>query len=405
MTLSPEQDKALSAIEDWHRSGENWEFRLGGFAGTGKTFLLQHFINSTSTKPICCTPTGKAASVLQSKLGDDAEVSTIHKLLYTPLFQSSPELDLLEKQLEDEPGKQEIIDAIVAEKKKLAKQDLKFSLKGGDLKGEFIIVDEASMVSEEMYNDFKDAGCKVLFVGDPGQLPPVKDKGWFIGGKLDAMLSSVQRQALDSPIIELSMEIREGKVSKGKYSGPDCRILDKSAVTYEDWLSADQVITGRNRTRHKINRFFRSKLGFEGDLPCKGEKLICLKNERAHSFNFINGLQFVSTSDTKLDEVCGEFYIDLDCGEDEDLVDVFFYDHHFRANYDDTLVPLPFVKRRRMRELDFAYAITAHKSQGSEWDSVLIADDKMQIKQKDFRKRWLYTAVTRAKEQLLWVQD
>ena len=80
-----------------------------------------------------------------------------------------------------------------------------------------------------------------------------------------------------------------------------------------------------------------------------------------------------------------------------------FYRYPFQVHYDVNAVEEPWQSRSGLREFDYAYAITVHKSQGSEWARVLIADDGMQSGNKEFRKRWLYTAVTRAKQELVWL--
>ena len=405
MKLTAEQQQALDKIHNWLNQNDDWEFRLGGFAGTGKTFLLQHLINTYNKKVLCCAPTGKAASVLKSKL-NGIEVITIHKALYQPVSPSSSEIDrLIELSIKD-PGNAEIHKKIEEEKKRLAELKVGFSLKMSTeiSPGQLVIIDEASMVTKQMRNDLKNTGSKVLFVGDPGQLPPVGDGGWFVNGELGFVLQTVQRQALDSPIVRMSMEIRDGTISKKDYSDGLCRIISKKQIDGQEWLSADQVITGRNSTRYRLNRFFRNKLGYSGELPNSGEKLICLKNEEINGEILTNGVICEAISNARFDEMLRKNLIDLEY-ENNTMIDVEFYDYHFRANYQNDLVKDPWFFRKDMREFDYAYAITVHKSQGSEWGKVIIADDKMNQRDKEFRKRWLYTAVTRAKEELIWVQD
>ena len=387
---------------------KDWEYRMGGFGGTGKTTTIGGVIDSTKhDKIVVCAPTGKAASVLTKKL-DGREVMTIHKALYNPIEPSQKKLEELHKAMKDNPDDKAARIAYEQERKASGERKLGFSIKAEPVidRKTFVIVDEASMVNTQMREDLHETGAKVLFVGDPGQLPPVGDGGWFVKGKLDSCLKSIHRQALESPIVRLSMKIREGSFSRADFQTPDCRITRKSegTVSPDDWMSADQIITGRNFTRHKINRFIRKRLGRTNFLPVKDERLICLKNENVMGVSFINGLQCVALSDAVWDEEKQQNIIDILIDEKE-IEDVPFYDYHCRKNYDGSILEAPWNTRRNMREFDFAYAITCHKSQGSEWDSVIIADDYMNRKDKEFRRRWLYTAVTRAKSKLLWVQD
>jgi exodeoxyribonuclease-5 len=408
MSLTDEQNKALKKIKEWMNNKDQWYFKLGGYAGTGKTFLIQHLVNEEFKNAICCAPTGKAASVLKKKIS--VPVGTIHSLLYQPIIPQSFLLQSLVEKLLNYPDKAHkdaklLVDAIAREKKKLAERKIGFVSKDTDAiyPGRLVIVDEASMVTKQMFEDFHNTNCKALFVGDPGQLPPVGSSNWFVDTDFDAKLNCVQRQALDSPIIRMSLDVRQDKFNRLNYQTGDCRMIRKSDMTHKDWQSADQILTGRNVSRHKINRFFRKQLGHEGTLPNAGEKLIFLKNELHKGRGIINGAQCISESATT---VIGEgdakqYFIDL--LYDEELLTVEFYNYHCESNYIQSLVEEPWQERQELRELDYAYAITVHKSQGSEWDKVILADDKMQENSEEFRRRWLYTAITRAKKEFLWV--
>ncbi len=74
-----------------------------------------------------------------------------------------------------------------------------------------VIIDECSMVDEELGKDLLSFGTKVLVLGDPAQLPPIQGGGFFTAAEPDAMLTEVHRQAQDDPIVRMSMDIREGR--------------------------------------------------------------------------------------------------------------------------------------------------------------------------------------------------
>src|ERR687894_2958789 len=179
MTWSPQQDSALKAVAEWLRRGEPQVFRLFGYAGTGKTTLARHIAEGVEGEVAFGAYTGKAALVLRSK--GCSEASTIHSMIYR-------------SRESDEGGPQFVLNRQSA----AAKADL-------------IIIDECSMVDEELGRDLLSFRRPVLVLGDPAQLPPVKGGGFFTEREPDAMLTEVHRQAQDSPIIRLSMAVRAGE--------------------------------------------------------------------------------------------------------------------------------------------------------------------------------------------------
>lgn len=415
MQLSHEQTIALDAIHAWAKEG--WRssvtapyFVLAGYAGTGKTTLLQYFVNQQSEPVTCCAPTGKAASVLEKKL-TNARVSTVHAALYKPVPPSTKNLERLEAELARHPNDEDMKRAVEREKKRLAKKDISFGLKDESDRlinpGQLVVIDEASMVTRRMHQDLLNTHARILYVGDPGQLPPVEDKGFFQTHQPNAMLSQIQRQALDSPIIRISMRIRNGEDIERTYSdSPNMpfRKLPKQEFIGERWLEYDQVITGKNESRRKINRYFRGKKGFKSWWPEDGDKLICLKNDSETEIYYINGILGTSVSkalySSEFQEIIGDIFY-----EDRIVNGVIFYRYPFQVHYDKNATEEPWQVRQAagMKEFDYAYAITVHKSQGSEWDRVILADDDFTIGGREFRKRFLYTAVTRAKQELVWL--
>jgi hypothetical protein len=182
---SPNQEVALDAVTTWFADPAGPQvFRLFGYAGTGKTTLAIEIANRIGSKGnnkvLFAAFTGKAALVMQSK-GCTA-ASTIHSLIYT--------LD------EDSTG--EMPRFVLNEASALADAKL-------------LIIDECSMVGAELAHDLLTFKVKVLVLGDPAQLPPVKDAGYFTECEPDAMLTEVHRQAQGNPIIRLSMDIRAGR--------------------------------------------------------------------------------------------------------------------------------------------------------------------------------------------------
>ncbi|MCU0732158.1 MAG: AAA family ATPase [Hyphomonas sp.] len=163
-SFSPQQDAALKAVAAWLRNpGRQQVFRLFGFAGTGKTTLAQHFAGGVDGPVLFGAFTGKAAHVMHKKGCRGAR--TIHSLIY--------KLD--DDQMTYEP---------------------KFRLNpDSDVAGaELVIIDEVSMVGEDLGRDLLSFGTPVLVLGDPAQLPPVKGQGFFTEAEPDVMPTPTSRR-------------------------------------------------------------------------------------------------------------------------------------------------------------------------------------------------------------------
>ena len=398
ITLSHDQEAAVARIREW-RHGDDQSFTLGGYAGTGKTTIIRAIIEGESNV-VCATPTGKAAAVLGGKLnGLNVEVGTLHSLLYRPVEVTEEMVTAAED--ERDALRAVGLDTTLVEKrierliKKLEEGSCEFGLRNDPEFKPLVIVDECSMVGDRIESDLRAIAGKILFVGDPGQLPPVEGTEFFERNRPDVVLETIHRQAADSAILRMAHAVRNGERFDG-WNETDCVIGDVGDLDLI--LSADQVITGKNETRRRLNKLVRKARGFSGKYPQKGERLICLRNE--HGRGLINGVGAVAASDCQLDE-----WMDLS-------MDVSYEDRLFRGLPIDPFAfecyANPKLTRRDMpptpdSQFDFGHCITVHKSQGSEWDHVLVWDDKMRRHDREARKRWIYTAATRAAKRLTWV--
>lgn len=362
---SPQQNEALSKAAAWLRLRYQPSFYLGGFAGTGKSTLAKHLAAQADGKVAFAAFTGKAARVMRSK--GCAGASTIHALIYWT-------------EMDTKTGKSSIT--------RKSRADLEGVV--------LIVIDECSMVDEEMGRDLLHFGIPVLVLGDPAQLPPIRGAGFFTSGQPDYMLTEVHRQAADSPIISLATAIREGRSLPGAMQVPGLTIVHQRDLDPTLVTSADTVIVGRNDTRQKYNRRLRELLGFTASTPYAEEPLICLRNDREKKI--ANGEIFLAHSDGK---PSGR-YVSVKLTQPEDpsrkpfVVDIrkeFFVD-------DKAATQMPFKTLRGSQQFTYGYAITCHKSQGSQWPSVCVFDESQAFEE---RARWLYTAVTRAAENLTLV--
>ncbi len=360
MEWSPQQDAALKAVSAWLNDKRGPQvFRLFGYAGTGKSTLATHLAAGVK-RVVFAAFTGKAALVMRKRGCEGA--STIHSLIYW--------------REEEKAG----------EPKFLLNEDSAVKL------ANLVVIDEVSMVGEELAHDLLSFGTKVLVLGDPFQLPPVKSEGYFTNVEPNIMLTEIHRQARDNPIIHMSMDIREGNgLDYGTYGGS--KVIRRRDVEQFEVLEADQIIVGLNRTRQQYNSRVRHLKGIESDKPTVGERVICLRNNRIK--NLLNG-QMWKVSEVK-SKGRGEMEMMLDpddAGMRSAMALIHTHENFFQGKEEE----FSWEERRRFDEFTYGYSITCHKSQGSQFDNVYLFDESAAFKSD--RDRWLYTAVTRAAERI-----
>ena len=397
--LTDDQIKADKLIEDWFLHSTKQIFVLAGFAGTGKSTLLQHTVCNTlklvpDESAAFVTPTGKAATVLIRK---GVPASTLHRLIYQSITE--------EKEIELN-GKKVKIEKLSFKRRESIDKSIRL-----------IILDEASMVSDPVLRDLTEFGVKLLLCGDNAQLPPVEGVNTYLRTP-DYTLREIVRQQLGNPVIRLSELAREGKyIPYGRY-GESALVLSKRIFGGERrknyLLKADQIICGINKTRKMINDEIRALRGL-GALPQSGDKLICTLNnweqfiDGEYKFNLVNGIigtaydpfydgssgiGFMQFKPDFLDDFCPEA-IPFDSGIFTE--GNYFYKHgdYFEKFNDEGEATGAFTLNR----FEFGYCISCHKAQGSEFDNVVVFDERYAFKED--KNRWLYTAVTRAKKKLV----
>jgi exodeoxyribonuclease V len=366
--FTPHQNQALTAVAGWLKAkpgegGAPQVFRLFGYAGTGKTTLARHIADGVDGEVKFAAFTGKAALVMRSKGCDGA--STIHSLIYRT------------RESGVEQPSFELWDEAPASK------------------AELIIIDECSMVDAELGRDLLSFGVPLLVLGDPAQLPPIAGAGFFTEHEPDAMLTEVHRQAADDPIVHLSMLVREGqRLEPGRWG--DTEVVRRADLDPARVLDADQVLVGRNATRRAYNVRLRERRGFDDPLPLAGDKLVCLRNNRKKSL-FNGGLWTVKERGLGR----SRSLITMRLNPDEDFglrggkaVKVTVRPECFLGGIE----AFDWQQRKKYDEFDYGYVLTVHKSQGSQWDDVVLFDESFAFP--DGRDRWLYTGITRAAKRL-----
>ena len=402
MKLSPQQDKAALAIRDWYENRPKQQvFYLGGYAGTGKTTSARYFAEHIDGHVTYAAFTGKAAHVLRRKGCEGA--TTIHRLIYQPKGAlRDPEVEGLRRKLRgllSLPDEQQTEDVkLRAERleKKIAKleekEQLAFGLKEEtDLRrSALLIVDECSMVGEKIARDLESFGVKILVLGDPAQLAPVRGVGYWTNRKPDFLLTEIHRQASDSPVLWLATQIRQRKTLRpGDYGSS--RVVKRGTLGPADGLTVDQILVGRNKTRHATNKRMRELLGHTEPLPVKGDRLVCLRNN--HDLQLLNGSLWTVEGSAQADEKTVSLMLQAD-DEDRTLCCDAWVDM-----FGSGKSPRSWFESEGAEDFDYGYALTTHKAQGSQWNDVLVVDESSSFGSHAWR--WLYTAVTRASDKVL----
>jgi exodeoxyribonuclease-5 len=344
--LTEEQKNAILFIRENYKKSKF--ISMGGYAGTGKSTCLKEIAKFFPSFAICAY-TGKACNVLKRKGVYTAE--TIHSTIYDVKTDEN--------------------------------NDPVFTLKRKNNIGcGGFIVDESSMVSEEIFDNLLWYSLPIIFIGDHGQLEPI-GTDFNLMKNPDIKLETIHRNA--NNIAKFADYLRKGGEAV-KYESPDNTVIikKKGSIAVDEMKNSDQIICAYNKTRLSINNFMRKQYKFEDKIN-PGEKIICLKNNR--NLGIFNGMQVV------VESIRGRRLIFRnDLGKKFDiLVD---------SNQFGVEKLLESANRdSEQGYFDYAFCITCHKSQGDEWNKILVLEEKSSIWD---HKRWAYTAASRAREGIIW---
>jgi len=395
MNLTEDQKNAIAGVVEWYKGDKSKLLTMGGFAGTGKTTLISSIRDVLPTVNIAFVCyTGRASSVLRRKLKGSSfskgrdYCGTIHRLIYEPV------VDAKTKKITGWTRKEKI-------------------------EHDWIVIDEASMVSEEIYHDLASYGVPIFAVGDHFQLPPLR--GDFNLMKDPTLrLEKIHRQAEDNPIIRLSMIIRdEWKIPYGIFGDNVVKVygddpLVEKFLSHAGDYSDTMILCGFNKTRVELNEGIREEFGY-GKEPVRGERVICLRNNPfAKRCPIFNGELGTVVNCTPHGKKGFRMQIGMD-GESDN-----YYGYAYRRNFGNVTPDLSSrdvevesyntkqgkVKSfRKMDHFDFGYALTVHKAQGSQMPRVMVIEQPCDLWKGEIWARWLYTAVTRAMKELLVVKS
>lgn len=388
MVLTAKQEEALKIAIKRYKNKEPYTC-IAGYAGAGKSTLVQFIIAALELNPkydVCyVTYTGKASIVLKEKGCPNAQ--TAHRLLY----QSYPRSDgsfYHKPRRPIEPYK-------------------------------LIIVDEVSMIPKDMWELLLSHHIHVIALGDPGQLPALTEQNGVLD-KPHIFLDEIMRQAQDSEIIRLTMDIRAGKPLK-YFKGEEVQVLPAIEEVDGLYTWADQIIVATNANRKYVNHFMRKTLlNTEDPLPIDGDRIICLRNDWDNisaandvtvngSTGIISNIKYDNSNPFFPNSMKADFLLDCYTDEDVDNSPVDLYFRNIPMDYKLFNEGEPSINKDNFRkipkgwhpkEFDYAYAITCWKAQGSEYGKVLVFEEGFPW-DKETHIKYLYTAATRAIDKLV----
>lgn len=388
--LTKMQKKWFNIIYEWYFDSKYYHsyIIMAGYAGTGKSTILGYLVDEFHKKSIsiaCATFTGKASYVLSTKIRNYSNnyIGTIHGLIYKPVINKDGLLSHFERR--------QFIDYDV------------------------IIIDECSMIDEKIFKDLLSFNVPIIFIGDSAQLPPVSSDHFNIFENTEFELTEIHRQAEKSPIIQLSMRIRNGEYIECGNFGKGCAKMSWHDIRAQKTLynhnpkDDDIILCGMNKTRIALNKMIRKKEHFNRPEPELNDKIVCLQNN--HNLGVMNG-QIGFVEDIQLFEnfafimkMSSGNYITNHCvfkkGFDK-LSQKLYYETINKSKIKNKLKEAHFEK---LDLFDFGYALSVHKSQGSSWNRVILIEERNSYQSDDDFCKWYYTGVTRSENKLLIIED
>lgn len=404
--LVEDQKCVCDIFDSWYhqkKRGDNAILRIGGVAGTGKSALIKYLIDAYGFDASDCYVvafTGQAVNVLRQK---GIMAKTIHSS-----FMHGQDVPVYDKN--HKPMFNRGIP--IMRTKYVPIKRLPSSVK-------LIICDEASFLPEDLQDVIKAYNVPILETGDPIQLPPVTGRQCFNMNNLDYFMTEIMRQEANSEIIKLATAIRNYQPIDFTDYYQQVRFLTAKPTLNETFWRyrpffkhADIIVTSTNKQRSEITDLYRSSIvGADSPFPMKGERMICRRNDwnlTLGPFPLTNGTIGTAinrVSRSMVDSTTGEYTMDFK----PDFIDDDYFDN---LTCDTKFLRMPFGNKdaemsyydriKPAKKFEYAHAITCHLVQGYEAPNVLFMDS-LGGRDPEYRMRIRYTAVTRARERLVYM--
>ncbi|PKA84267.1 exodeoxyribonuclease-5 [Ulvibacter sp. MAR_2010_11] len=446
-TTTPKQDVALQLLAGFITNDNHNEiFLLKGYAGTGKTTIVGTLVKNlwkAKKSAVLLAPTGRAAKVISNY--SNKEAFTIHKKIYYPKSKKGGGVSFtLQK------NKHRNVIFIVDEASMIP-----------DINSESKLFENGSLLDDLMQYVYSGHRCKLLLIGDTAQLPPVKlaispalDKhtleNYYSKQVIELEMDEVVRQQQDSGILinatEMRSRIEDGLFEAFKFTElgyPDVirpldgqELMDAIQDSYSTLGNEDTVIIVRSNKRANLyNQNIRNRILFQEEELSAGDYLMVVKNNyfwvqptteagfiangdiievlEIMSFKDLYGFRFAEVRirmvdypnmkpfdtvlllDTLTSETPSLSYEDANKLYQEVMQDY----ASEKSNY-KRFLSVKNNKYFNALQVKFSYAITCHKSQGGQWNTVFVEQPYLPNGIDKEYLRWLYTAITRAKEKL-----
>ena len=390
--LNQDQQKVYDAAMKWWYNQESQLFEIAGAAGTGKTFLINEILRGLRLRTNQILPmayTGAAALVMRTR------GFTTAKSIHSSLYELQDYYDL--EDIDPRTG--------------LPVKKYKFGLKPKfliDASGvQLFLIDEAYMVPSNMVADIMSFGIRVIVCGDPNQLPPIEGDPAFLVNPGVYRLNQLMRQSADDPIVYLAMRALNGlPIHNGLY-GNNVLVCNNDEFSPQMIGYADVVLCGTNKTRENINSYVRHLARFDNSIfPKPGERVICRQNNwniTEKDIALVNGLAGTVTACSGILDAKGKHFM---MSYIPDRTNIMFNDlqvnyEYFRSNTEHRKYlknisnNMPWITGEFF---EYAYALSVHLSQGSEYDKGIILEEFLRPQ---IQKQLIYTAITRFKKSLI----
>ena len=391
--LNEQQSKIVDEAIHWFYYSSNQLFEIDGDAGTGKSvtiYAILRELDLDEDEYLAMAYTGQAAAVMRSKGFFTAR--SIHSSLYEVVTEAAPADSFTARFFGREIKKKRF------RKKRRINDNIKL-----------LFIDEAYMVPQRMVKDIMSFGVKVIVCGDSKQLPPVNDNPGFLTGFGVHHLTQLMRQSERSPIIYLAKRASEGKyIHSGSY-GNDLLVINDDELIPQMVGFADCICCGTNHTRDILNSWVRHIANLDiSPYPFPSERLICRNNNwkiENDGIALANGL--CGTIQGNIDPTTmtkNKFYINfLPDLLRSPFVDLAVDTKYFLGNFEyrDTVRRLDTKAHTSGELFEFAYALTTHLCQGSEYERGIYIEEFMRPQ---MNNQLNYTGITRFKKQLIYVK-